>query len=389
MKNKLSKAIALTLTCGIVSSASVLASEIKVYIDEKQVNFDVQPIIYEDRTLVPLRAIFEALGAEVSWDQNTRTASAVRGEDTMSITIDSKQLFKNNKAVELDVPAMIVNDRTLVPVRAISESFDCDVQWDEATQTVNITTTTEPEATAVPTASPSPSPTAAPRRNSSSHGSSTSSSSAPSDTSNKLQLSEKDTETMKAQKDNIRYEYEQINLPEYMFENSGEIYDMLADTNAAQFEDNVFYEWDRTVSTYLIRTLIDSETEYTIGEESYNDGLLTYFEDAIKSAGLNKESMFEGVKCFEHENGTRIGVVTFKTSDAFVQCKYLGIASAKGEKPRYFTAENDILETDKWFLGEVTESGRGTIVFFDKKDEQTDLQTFVNLAAEAYKNTTK
>lgn len=144
MRNKLSKAIALTLTFGIISSTAAMAQdEIKVYIDEKQVNFDVQPIIYEERTLVPLRAIFEALGAEVTWNQDTKTASAVRGDDTVSITVDSKQLFKNNKAVELDVPAMIVDERTLVPVRAISESFDCDVQWDGEAQTVMIYTKDE------------------------------------------------------------------------------------------------------------------------------------------------------------------------------------------------------------------------------------------------------
>lgn len=144
MKNKLRKAIAMALTFGIISSTAVMAqNEIKVYVDEKQVEFDVKPIIYEERTLVPLRAIFEALGAEVAWNQDTKTASAVRGDDTVSIIIDSKQLFKNNKAVELDVPAMIVDERTLVPVRAISESFDCDVQWDGAAQTVMIYTKDE------------------------------------------------------------------------------------------------------------------------------------------------------------------------------------------------------------------------------------------------------
>ncbi len=157
MKNTLIKLVALTLSVGIISSTAVMAeNEIKVYIDEKQVDFDVKPIIYEDRTLVPLRAIFEALGAEVTWNQDTRTASAVRGDDTMSITIDSKQLFKNNEAVELDVPAMIVNDRTLVPVRAISESFDCDVQWDGETQTVMIYSKEEIRPTQLPVESPLP-----------------------------------------------------------------------------------------------------------------------------------------------------------------------------------------------------------------------------------------
>lgn len=366
MKNKLRKAIALTLTFGIISSTAVMAqNEIKVYVDEKQVEFDVKPIIYEERTLVPLRAIFEALGAEVTWNQDTKTASAVRGDDTVSITIDSKQLFKNNKAVELDVPAMIVDERTLVPVRAISESFDCDVQWDGNSQSVNITTKTVPAPTAEPTVSPTEAPSA--------------------DKGEKLQLSEKDNETLKSQKELIRYEYEQNTLPSYVFKNKDKIYDMLANTKEGimQFGDTVFYEWDRTAITYLLRIVVDSETTYELREKETAENLPAYFEDAIKQAEIDKETMFEGATCLEND-GTRVGVVIFKSADSLVQCKYLGIVAAKDKKPRYFTAENDVLETDKWFFCEVTESGRGTIGVFDKKDEQADFQNFVNIATEVY-----
>lgn len=366
MKNKLRKAIAMALTFGIISSTAVMAqNEIKVYVDGKQVEFDVKPIIYEERTLVPLRAIFEALGAEVTWNQDTKTASAVRGDDTVSITIDSKQLFKNSKAVELDVPAMIVDERTLVPVRAISESFDCDVQWDGEAQTVNITTKTVPAPTAEPTVSPTEAPSA--------------------DKGEKLQLSEKDNETLKSQKELIRYEYEQNTLPSYVFKNKDKIYDMLANTKEGimQFGDTVFYEWDRTAITYLLRIVVDSETTYELREKETAENLLAYFESAIKQAGIDKETMFEGATCLEND-GTRVGVVIFKSADSLVQCKYLGIVAAKDKKPRYFTAENDVLETDKWFFCEVTESGRGTIGVFDKKDEQADFQNFVNIATEVY-----
>lgn len=366
MKNKLRKAIAMALTFGIISSTAVMAqNEIKVYVDGKQVEFDVKPIIYEERTLVPLRAIFEALGAEVTWNQDTKTASAVRGDDTVSITIDSKQLFKNSKAVELDVPAMIVDERTLVPVRAISESFDCDVQWDGEAQTVNITTKTVPAPTAEPTVSPTEAPSA--------------------DKGEKLQLSEKDNETLKSQKELIRYEYEQNTLPSYVFKNKDKIYDMLANTKEGimQFGDTVFYEWDRTAITYLLRIVVDSETTYELREKETAENLPAYFESAIKQAGIDKETMFEGATCLEND-GTRVGVVIFKSADSLVQCKYLGIVAAKDKKPRYFTAENDVLETDKWFFCEVTESGRGTIGVFDKKDEQADFQNFVNIATEVY-----
>lgn len=112
--------------------------EIRVLVNGVPVSFDQPPIIQYGRTLVPLRAIFEALGADVEWDQATRTASAVRGNIAVSLTIDSNILNRNGEAIILDVPAQLVNDRTLVPARAIAEAFGADVDWDPATRTVII-----------------------------------------------------------------------------------------------------------------------------------------------------------------------------------------------------------------------------------------------------------
>lgn len=116
--------------------------EITVKIDGVEVVFpDQKPILYNDRTMVPMRAIFEALGADVAWDNDTNTAMAKRGDIYILIQIDNTKLIKNNETVELDVPAMLVNDRTLVPVRAISEAFECKVDWVEETLEVLVTTT--------------------------------------------------------------------------------------------------------------------------------------------------------------------------------------------------------------------------------------------------------
>ena len=97
---------------------------IEVYIDGEKLECDVNPKNIDERVLVPMRAIFEALGAKVDWDGETRTVTATRGDDVMKITIDSNELFKNDESIALDVPAKIVDDSTLVPVRAVSESFD-------------------------------------------------------------------------------------------------------------------------------------------------------------------------------------------------------------------------------------------------------------------------
>lgn len=102
------------------------------------VKFDQPPIIKDERTLVPLRAIFEALGATVDWDGETQSVTSVKDDKTVKLTIGSNILYVNDTAVELDVPAQLINERTLVPVRAVAESFDCKVDWDGDTQTVII-----------------------------------------------------------------------------------------------------------------------------------------------------------------------------------------------------------------------------------------------------------
>ena len=99
-------------------------------------SYGQEATIVEGRTLVPLRAIFEALGASVEWDSTTKTVTSTLGGTTVKLTIGEKTLYKNESALELDVPAMIMNDRTLVPVRAVSEAFGVDVSWDSNTRTV-------------------------------------------------------------------------------------------------------------------------------------------------------------------------------------------------------------------------------------------------------------
>ena len=116
-----------------------IENTITVMLNGSPIDFDQPPIIKDDRTLVPLRAIFEALGAAVSWDDATQTVTAVRGDKTVSLTIGSQTLYVGQSAVTLDVPAQLVNDRTLVPVRAISAAFDYQVDWDDELQQVSIT----------------------------------------------------------------------------------------------------------------------------------------------------------------------------------------------------------------------------------------------------------
>lgn len=115
------------------------SDDIKVILNGNMIDFDQPPVLESGRTLVPLRAIFEALGATVDWNPETHTVTSVKGDIEISLTIGSNTIFVNDSKIELDVPAKLYGSRTLVPVRAVAEGFNCKVEWDDANQSVVIT----------------------------------------------------------------------------------------------------------------------------------------------------------------------------------------------------------------------------------------------------------
>lgn len=160
MKKMLSIILTIVMLLSTVTALADYESDITVLVDGEKVEFDVQPIIENDRVLVPVRAIFEKLDASIYWYADTQTVFARKnisdGESlnlalTIGETVLTKQIYsrevvpelKSSDKFELDVPAKIVDDRTLVPLRAVSEAFDCTVEWDGVTQTVTITTNSE------------------------------------------------------------------------------------------------------------------------------------------------------------------------------------------------------------------------------------------------------
>ena len=115
-----------------------VVDSISVYVNGTELTLDVPPMLENDRTLVPMRAIFEALGAEVSWYPEDRTIVAVRGGTTVFMQVDDWYMSVNDEWIRLDAPPRIVNDRTLIPLRAVAEAFGAQVGWDEATQTATV-----------------------------------------------------------------------------------------------------------------------------------------------------------------------------------------------------------------------------------------------------------
>lgn len=111
---------------------------IQVRIEGRLQSYDQPPVVLNDRTMVPLRGIFEALGSEIEWDGATQTVTAIKGDTTISLKIGATTATKNGETIHLDTPAQIVGGRSMVPVRFVSEALGADVSWDGTTQTVFI-----------------------------------------------------------------------------------------------------------------------------------------------------------------------------------------------------------------------------------------------------------
>lgn len=116
------------------------ADEVSITIDGNTVETDAPAQIVDGRTLVPLRAIFEALGAEVNWNGAEKMITARKADIEINMKIDEKSYMINSEEMGLDVAPMIIDGRTMVPIRAVSESFGCDVKWDSEKREVSITT---------------------------------------------------------------------------------------------------------------------------------------------------------------------------------------------------------------------------------------------------------
>lgn len=113
---------------------------VSVYVDGMPLVMDVLPIIENSRTLVPFRAIAEAMHITVSWNAQTRTVMANDSRTSVSLQIDSRIAYINNTAVSLEAAPRIVNNRTLIPLRFFSEAFNCQVAWDGSLYRASITT---------------------------------------------------------------------------------------------------------------------------------------------------------------------------------------------------------------------------------------------------------
>ncbi|WP_322923702.1 copper amine oxidase N-terminal domain-containing protein [Paenibacillus campi] len=156
MKKKISMAVlatALTVSGGVhIPYAVAATSTIQIMIDGTKLQTDQPAIMSGSRTMVPLRGVFEAMKTTVDWKQSTRTITASKNGSKVILPVGSKTATINGKTTTLDVPAKVINGRTMVPLRFVTEALGSKVDWNTSTQTVTITTAdSTPSSTPTPT----------------------------------------------------------------------------------------------------------------------------------------------------------------------------------------------------------------------------------------------
>lgn len=124
------------LTAVVLAQAGGAAPAVRVTLDGAELVFDIPGQIINNRTMVPFRGIFEALGATVDWDETTQTVTAVRGQDSVELTIASTVVKWRRSIIRADVAPVVVDGRTLIPLRFIGQALGTYVGWDGNTRTV-------------------------------------------------------------------------------------------------------------------------------------------------------------------------------------------------------------------------------------------------------------
>jgi len=150
MKRLFSRLCGMALAAALLVSAlpvsGARAAGIQVTLNDQPVAFsDAQPLMRDNRTFVPFRAIFESMGATVSWDDPSRTVTAKRGDRTVKLTIGRKACTVDragsDRSFSTDAAPFIEGGRTYVPVRFAAQALGAAVGWDNNTQTVLIVDT--------------------------------------------------------------------------------------------------------------------------------------------------------------------------------------------------------------------------------------------------------
>ncbi|MGE5404341.1 MAG: copper amine oxidase N-terminal domain-containing protein [Candidatus Saccharibacteria bacterium] len=138
----LSVVLALVLVCGLCTYG-VGAVVTTVVVGDKALKFDVPPMVLDGTTFVPMRTIFEALGADITWNKHTRTVVAKKDKRQVRLTVGDSTAKVDDHVVFLDTPALIVRGRLLVPLRFVTQALGAEIRWDGTSKIIISETNTE------------------------------------------------------------------------------------------------------------------------------------------------------------------------------------------------------------------------------------------------------
>ncbi|MBE7041794.1 MAG: copper amine oxidase N-terminal domain-containing protein [Ruminococcaceae bacterium] len=332
----------------ITLSISAFATDkpVTVHLDGNQLEFDVNPIIDNGRTLVPMRKIFESLGATVDWIDETQTAIAVKSNIKIEITIGKYEMLINSQSVPLDVPAQLINGRTLVPARAVSEGLGAKVDWDDELRKVIITS--QKDITDAKTTKYSI-----------------------------TELSPEDTQILKDSAGNFRYLFEQQLLPDEILTCSSENVSDI-DSKTKNVLDAIYDVWDYYLASVVLEIQTNSKDTYNFDmmKNATTEEIMHGYINILKEVGMDSASNFE-VSYDTTPNGRSVLLLTFSNTEfddpMLIVSKHIAVVSSDGAC-RYFTGElSPVFEYDVWMLCEITLEGRKNYGMLDATTKESFL----------------
>ena len=122
-----------------INTAILRIGSTAISINGTESELDTAPIIQNGRTLLPLRAVVEGLGGSVAWEAETKTAVFAKGDKVIFMTIGSNTAFVNTTEYTMDTEPIIIDGRTMLPIRFVAENLGFKVEWDESTQIITVT----------------------------------------------------------------------------------------------------------------------------------------------------------------------------------------------------------------------------------------------------------
>lgn len=128
---------AVMIMCTVFTATAFAEGEVNVVVNENPI--EAKGTIIDSTTLVPVRGVFEELGYEVSYDEQTKTATLENSSYTVKMTSGDTVIYVNDEAVTPAVPQQIIDGRFMLPLRTVAEAIGADVDWDGETKTASVT----------------------------------------------------------------------------------------------------------------------------------------------------------------------------------------------------------------------------------------------------------